>query len=123
MALAIVLSFTAGMVWWGMSLRNSSDAAAQTRFTLDAPPGQHLAPGTFSPQFAVSPDGRTLALIAQDDSGDSFLWVRPLNSLSAQRIEGTRGAGSPFWSPDSQFIGFASARRMVMDDSSSSVVA
>jgi dipeptidyl aminopeptidase/acylaminoacyl peptidase len=32
--------------------------------------------------------------------------VRPLNSSEAQRLEQTEGALLPFWSPDSEFIGF-----------------
>jgi len=56
--------------------------------------------------IALSPDGQTLAFAATDASGKSFLWIRTLNSPEAQRIEQTEGALLPFWSPDSQFIGF-----------------
>ncbi len=56
--------------------------------------------------IAVSPDGQTLAFAATDASGKSFLWIRALSSLEAQRVEQTEGALLPFWSPDSQFIGF-----------------
>jgi hypothetical protein len=40
-----------------------------------------------------------------------MLWVRPLNSLTAQRVAGTEDAVAPFWSPDSRFIGFATVWR------------
>jgi Tol biopolymer transport system component len=56
--------------------------------------------------IALSPDGQTLAFAATDASGQSFLWIRPLASSEAQRIDQTEGALLPFWSPDSQFIGF-----------------
>jgi eukaryotic-like serine/threonine-protein kinase len=56
--------------------------------------------------IAVSPDGQTLAFAATDASGKSFLWIRALNSSEAQRVAQTEGALLPFWSPDSQFIGF-----------------
>jgi hypothetical protein len=56
--------------------------------------------------LAVSPDGQTLAFAATDATGQSSLWVRPLNSSEAQRLEQTEGALLPFWSPDSEFIGF-----------------
>jgi len=56
--------------------------------------------------IAVSPDGQTFAFAATDASGQSFLWIRDLSSSEAQRIEQTEGALLPFWSPDSQFIGF-----------------
>ena len=61
--------------------------------------------------FALSPDGEMLAFAATDASGRSSLWIRPLSSSEAQRIDQTEGALLPFWSPDSQFIGFwASAK-------------
>jgi Tol biopolymer transport system component len=47
-----------------------------------------------------------LAFAATDASGNSFLWIRALCSSEAQRIAQTEGALLPFWSPDSQFIGF-----------------
>ena len=56
--------------------------------------------------LALSPDGETLAFAATDASGQSSLWIRPLGSSEAQRMDQTEGALLPFWSPDSQFIGF-----------------
>jgi hypothetical protein len=55
--------------------------------------------------FALSPDGRQLAYVASGD-GVSQLWVRPLDQIRAQPLAGTAGALFPFWSPDSQSIGF-----------------
>jgi eukaryotic-like serine/threonine-protein kinase len=54
---------------------------------------------------ALSPDGRKLAFAAMQD-GTTMLWVRDLDSLAARSITGTAGASNPFWSPDSQSIGF-----------------
>jgi Tol biopolymer transport system component len=54
---------------------------------------------------AISPDGRHLAFTATTKGGP-LLWVRPLDSLTAKALPGTEDADSPFWSPDSQFIGF-----------------
>ena len=56
--------------------------------------------------IAVSPDGQTLAFAATDATGQSSLWARSLSSSEAQRLEQTEGALLPFWSPDSEFIGF-----------------
>ncbi len=55
---------------------------------------------------AVSPDGTRLVFAAHDTSGKELIWVRPLDSLSAQPLEGTEGASFPFWSPDSRFVAF-----------------
>jgi Tol biopolymer transport system component len=54
----------------------------------------------------VSPDGRRLAFVAIGPDRKTQIWVRPLDSLSAQALAGTEGASSPFWSPDSRFLGF-----------------
>jgi Tol biopolymer transport system component len=55
---------------------------------------------------AISPDGRSLAFPAVDDSGKMRLWVRPLDSPSARALPGTEGATNPFWSPDGRMLGF-----------------
>ncbi len=54
----------------------------------------------------ISPDGRLLAFDATDVEGKARIWVRPLNSLTAQPLPGTDGGARPFWSPDSKYIGF-----------------
>ncbi len=59
-----------------------------------------------SARFALSPDGRRIAVVGVDSRGESTLWVRPLDGLVAQQLSGTEGANHPFWSPDSQAIGF-----------------
>ncbi|HEV2177692.1 MAG TPA: protein kinase [Terriglobia bacterium] len=65
---------------------------------------------------ALSPDGRWLVFAARDSSGKEMLWVRPLDSLSAQPLQGTQGASFPFWSPDNRFVGyFASGKLMKIE--------
>jgi eukaryotic-like serine/threonine-protein kinase len=54
----------------------------------------------------LSPDGIRMVFPATDAAGKEALWVRPLDSLSSQRLEGTDGATFPFWSPDSRHLGF-----------------
>ena len=46
------------------------------------------------------------ALAFSDYLAGGPLWVRPLNSSAAQRLVGTEGLEYPFWSPDSESIGF-----------------
>jgi eukaryotic-like serine/threonine-protein kinase len=75
------------------------------------PPEQTLrstisAPENSSVQsFAISPDGRTLA-IAATVGGKRQLWLRPMDALQAQPMAFTEDATYPFWSPDSRNIGF-----------------
>jgi len=56
--------------------------------------------------FAISPDGRRLAFTASDAEGKTTLWLRPMNTLSPIPLPETEGAAAPFWSPDSQSVGF-----------------
>jgi len=60
---------------------------------------------------AISPDGRRLVFVAAQDSV-SKLWLRPIDSLTAQPVPGTDGASFPFWSPDSQFVAFFAAGKL-----------
>ena len=63
-------------------------------------------PRTSDPwSFALSPDGRRLAFVADHD-GQPTLWVRALDAADAHALPGTEGARRPFWSPDSRSIGF-----------------
>src|SRR5262249_8820360 len=56
------------------------------------------------PQFALSPDGRALAFVANSASADPTLWVRSIEQVDARQLLGTEGAELPFWSPDSRWI-------------------
>jgi eukaryotic-like serine/threonine-protein kinase len=66
----------------------------------------------FSLGFALSPDGTRLAFVAQSVGGKRSLWVRSLNSLIAQELSGTGDASFPFWSPDSQWLGFFAGEKL-----------
>jgi serine/threonine protein kinase/Tol biopolymer transport system component len=62
--------------------------------------------------FALSPDGTRLAFAAQSVEGKRSLWVRQLKSLVAQELSGTGDASFPFWSPDSQWLGFFAGEKL-----------
>ncbi len=62
--------------------------------------------------FALSPDGQHVAFVAAAADGPSQLWVRSLAADTAQPLPGTTQASSPFWSPDSQSIGFFADGRL-----------
>jgi DNA-binding winged helix-turn-helix (wHTH) protein len=53
-----------------------------------------------SPPFRLSPDGRNIVI------ANNQLWVRPLDSFEARPLPGTDGAYDPFWSPESDMLGF-----------------
>jgi eukaryotic-like serine/threonine-protein kinase len=63
-------------------------------------------PSTSDPSsFAISPDAKTIVFVATSQ-GQLQLWLRSLDSVSTRPLAGTDGASLPFWSPDSQSIGF-----------------
>jgi Tol biopolymer transport system component len=69
-----------------------------------------MLPGAGPP--VLSPDGTQLAFTARDEKSKVMLYVRPLNSLTAQALPGTDDAIYPFWSPDSREIGFFAAGKL-----------
>jgi serine/threonine protein kinase len=56
--------------------------------------------------IAVSPDGRAIAFVASSSGAVPSLFVREMGSVTPRQLEGTEGASTPFWSPDSRSIGF-----------------
>src|SRR5229473_1716946 len=56
--------------------------------------------------LSVSPDGRRIAFVAGGPDGKYLLWVRSLDTLTAQALAGTDRASAPFWSPDGTALGF-----------------
>jgi Tol biopolymer transport system component len=79
--------------------------AEPIQVTVSLPPGGVISPGETLTRLAVSPDGRRVAFVVSAE-GHEQIWVRAFDSSAAQPIAGTEGANSPFWSPDSRFIGF-----------------
>ncbi len=84
----------------GWTLR-TPEARPQVQFHVAAPDGLTVMG---SPR--LSPDGRLLAFNATDASGTTQIWIRPLDAVEALPVAGSEGAGRPFWSPDSRFLGF-----------------
>jgi len=83
------------------------------------PPDQHV----FDPlSVALSPDGTKLAFAATAVGGLAQLWVRPLDSTSAQPLAGTDDAAFPFWSPDSRSLGFFADGKLKIIDASGGAV-
>ncbi len=74
-------------------------ALPEMRVEITTPPTIDLV------SFAISPDGEKLAFVASSD-GRPMLWVRSLLTGDASPLAGTDGPSFPFWSPDSQSIGF-----------------
>jgi len=110
-ALALALGF--------VSYRHVTEEPAQTVEFSVLPPSGGSFDVTNGYGIAASPDGRHLAFLALVD-GKTGLWVRDLNSPANRLLPGTQGArGSPFWSPDSHYIGFFAERKLKKIEASS----
>jgi Tol biopolymer transport system component len=81
-------------------LRHTPLAVHVARYIIPAPENT-----TDLDSFAISPDGRYLALAAEVN-GKRQLWLRAMDALQAQPLPSTEGARYPFWSPDNRNIGF-----------------
>jgi len=64
----------------------------------------------------ISPDGRKLLFNVSDSDGKTQLWIRSIDSLSAQPIPGTEQANQAFWSPDNRFIAFFAGGKLKKAD-------
>ena len=66
-----------------------------------------LTPEDFQGEATISPNGKHIAYVA--GTGQPTIWVRDLDSEQPRELPETAGASDwgQFWSPDSQFIGFA----------------
>ncbi len=83
---------------------------------LERPPERLLRRFSLMPPFpvgsigffahvSISPNGRHIAFV--ESRADGRLWVQDLDKDQPRPIEGSEGAFAPFWSPKSDFIGFA----------------
>ena len=104
--LIAVIAPAAGLAMYWLTHREPTSSQVY-RFALPPPQGT-----IYTGLFALSPDGHRLVFTATDTAGTSALWLRPLDAVTAQELEGTREASYPFWSPDGGSIGFFADRKL-----------
>ena len=93
-----------------------SPRPAERRVEIGFPRGQLRFDFSFP---LLSPDARQVAIVAQDSTHASRVWVRWLGEFEFRPLVGTEGAVFAFWSPDSRSIGFMSGgslKRMSVAD-------
>jgi len=83
----------------------------QSRLGLRLPPSFSGAS-----EIVVSPDGQRVVFKGSDGEGHVSLWLRPLSSLDARKLDGTDQPNYPFWSPDNRHIGYSSGGKLYIVD-------
>src|SRR6202162_5156172 len=95
-----------------------AEVPAAPRMILSILPPQGAA---WTDWFALSPDGRRLALVGSNE-GRMQIWIRRLDEEEARPVTGTEGAENPFWSPDGRSLAFFSQSRLKRIELESGVV-
>ena len=102
--LVAALAIVAAVGWWSASSRPDENNELLSLVATFPPDNLELPPNQME-LMALSPDGTTLAVILEKDS-ESQLYTRALNGTDFEVMPGTKGAVTPFFSPDSRWIGF-----------------
>jgi eukaryotic-like serine/threonine-protein kinase len=102
--LAILFALLAAAGWWTAFRSKAAAAPARTALAVAFAESEQI-PFDDSPVLDISRDGRQL-VFASDRDGMRRLIVRSLDHDEARALPGTERAFSPFFSPDSQWIGF-----------------
>jgi len=100
----------AGLVAALLYSRRLAEEQQPIRAEIDLPGGVDMNMNAYG-GAVISPDGKKLAIPAAVPNG-SELWVRDLTSGKAAAIPGTLSVEFPFWSPDSNTIGFFSRGKL-----------
>jgi Tol biopolymer transport system component/predicted Ser/Thr protein kinase len=99
-----------GLLFLGVLLSRTRSNGEVTRFAIYPPAGTTFGGSenaTVSiPQFALSPDGRSIVFVSAYPRAKPMLWLRSLDEVGPRPLAGTESASFPFWSPDSSWIGF-----------------
>ena len=103
-ALALVALAAVALGIAGGYRAHTAQTPPMVRAMLTLPDGMQIDGDDVA--FALSPDGRTLAIAASGKDEPQRLWLRRLDRPDATRIDGTDGASYPFWSPDGHSVGF-----------------
>ena len=108
-AVVIVLTGVAGR------LMLSSSEPMDRPLTRSIIPFEHpeiLVHDNRASSVAISPDGRYAAYVGSRN-GSSRLYLRAMAEMKGKPIDGTEDARAPFFSPDSQWLGFYSEQRLM----------
>jgi serine/threonine protein kinase len=103
----LIVAAIAGLAVWNLK---PTPPVTVSRSVFSLPPGQRFT-NLGQPAMALSPDGKQFVYVASA-GGAQQLYLRSMDSFDAKPMQGTEGATTPFFSPDSQWIGFFAAGKL-----------
>ena len=103
LSILLAVSGAFSVTAWRRQYPPAADATVR-KFSLTPPVALAAPPGgpSGTSVVAISPNGKHIAFT----DSEARLWIQDLDRNEPRAIEGAGGAALPFWSPDSQFIGF-----------------
>ena len=108
--ITVLIAVIAIILAWQWIRSMSSSKINVSRFVLKIPKDQAFINST-GPDIILSPDGISFVYVGQGELGRQ-LFLRKMDQLEASPIPGTDGAYSPFFSPDSQWVGYFSEGKL-----------
>ena len=105
-AILAIGTFVFAVLWIRRPAHNSQ--LPLRRFSIRGPATVGMTPSIRL--VAISPNGRHIAFVGGEGAGR--LWIHDLDRAQRRVVEGSEGAISPFWSPDSKMIGFTSTGKL-----------
>ncbi|GMR22500.1 MAG: hypothetical protein BMS9Abin37_0855 [Acidobacteriota bacterium] len=114
LATAVSIAILATIVAAWSLIRSPASAPVEiTRTAIPVEPGLRFGNLTLSGSVAISANGRHLAYVGWLPGSSERLYLRATDSLQSQIVEGSGHALMPFFSPDSQWLGFAASGRLM----------
>lgn len=106
LAWAVPVVMVGALAGYAVRGRPPEPESRVTRTSLVLPPGAPITTVAYpSACLAISPSGSDVVYCAAN-RGDTRLYVRTLDDLTARPLDGSEGGGQPFFSPDGQSVGF-----------------
>ena len=105
-AVAVVAAVVGGGTMW--NLRPSPAAGSPVRSVISASPSAVPGPPSLQTELAVSPDG-TMVVYGTLVDGESRAYLRRVDRLEGEPLGDVQQASTFFFSPDGQWVGFATS--------------
>ncbi|MEO8034468.1 MAG: protein kinase [Acidobacteriota bacterium] len=99
------------LTWLGVRQLSSPRTVAGRVSLQFATIGLEASRSTEFNDFALSPDGRMVALVAPS-GGINALFLRRIDSYDIRKLEHTEGASCPFWSSNGEWVGYAAHSKL-----------